>query len=437
MDISVQDLTSVDKEIIISANREDLEPKFEEAFKKYQGQIQMPGFRPGKVPLNIVRKRFGKEIEQEEINKYVQKVFEEEVVPEYDPIGETQMLDLSWENDELEAKFKIGSSPEFDLKDLNEVEIDRLVHDVTDEEVEKEIDRILEQQGNWEEVEEEIAEESKVTVDAIHLDENGEPVEGEKDEDQVIDLQKEEFKQFEGSLVGKKAGDEVEVEVGEEDQKDAFRLVLKKVEKLHKAKLTDEFAKEQTGEEAKNVDEFKSLTKSQIQNYYDQSADDLFKNDIIEELVSIHDFDVPEVFLDQILSQYVQRVAQQSGGQLPDDFDEEEYKENMRDRAEQDAKWFFINNKLQEKFDDIEIKPEDIDEHLSVEAARYGVTIDQMRNLFAQNPQQLESLRNSIRENKVFDKLKDEVKVNEIDEDEYQEKYEAKVKSREEAEQEK
>lgn len=430
MDISVQDLTSVDKEIIISANREDLEPKFKKAFKKYQGQIQMPGFRPGKVPLNIVKKRFGKEIEQEEIGKYVQEVFEKEVVPEYEPVGESQMVDLSWENDELEAKFKIGSTPEFELAELNEVEVDKLVHDVTDEEVEEEIGRALEQQGNWEEVDEKATDESKVTVDAVHLDEDGEPVEGEKDEDQVIDLTKDEFKQFKDDLTGKKAGDEVDVEVGEGDQKDSFRLIIKKVEKLHKAKLTDKFAKEQTNEEAKNVDEYRSLIKSQIQNYFDQSADDLFKNDIIDELVELHDFEIPEVFLEQVLNQYVQRVAQQAGGQLPDDFDEEAYKENMRDRAVRDAKWFFINNKLQEKFDDIEIKPEDIDEYLTVEAARYGITVDQMRNMFAQNPQQLESLRNSIRENKVFDKLKDEVELNEVDKDTYQEKHEEKEKSK-------
>jgi trigger factor len=437
VNISVQDLTSVDKEVIISANREDLEPKFEKAFKKYQGQIHMPGFRPGKVPLNIVRKRFGKEIEQEEVSKYVQEVFEKEVVPEHEPIGETQMLDLSWENDELEAKFKIGSAPRFELTDLGSVTVDRLVHDVTDKEVEDEIERLLEQQGNWEEVDEAVTGKSKVTVDASHLNEDGEPVEGEVDENQIIDLRKEEFKQFEADLLSKKAGDVVDVEVGEEDQKDSFRLTIKKVEKLHKAKLTDEFAKEQSGEEAKNVDEFKSLIKSRIQNYYDQSADDLFKNDIVEELVELHDFEIPEVFMEQILNQYVQRVAQQSGGQLPEGFDEEEYKDNMRQRAVRDAKWFFINNKLQEKFDDIEIKPEDIDEYLTEEAARYGVTIDQMRNLFAQNPQQLESLRNSIRENKVFDKLKEEVKINEIDKDKYQEKYETKVKARAEAEEKK
>lgn len=428
MEITVNDITSVDKELIISADREDLEPKFKEAFKKYRGQINMPGFRPGKVPLKIVRKRFGDEIEQEEVSKYVQEVFENEVVPEYEPVGESQMLELNWENDELEAKFKIGARPEFELTDLSKVEVDRLVHDVTDEEVSEELDRQLKQQGNWEEVEEKVTEETRVTVDAIPLDEDGEPEEENKTEE-TIDLTKEESQQFQEDLLGHEAGDEVEVEIGHDDHTHSFKLIVKKVEKLHKADLTDEFAKQASNEEAKNVDEFKSLIKSKIQDYYDQSAGDLFKNDIIDALVDKHDFEVPEVFKNQVQNQYVERVKQQSQGQLPPDFNEEEYKENMEDRAIRDAKWFFLNEKLQEKFDDIEIKPEDIDQHLEAEASRYGISVDQMRNMFAQNPQQLESLRNSIREDKVFDRLKDEVKINEMDKETYQSKHDEKIKA--------
>jgi trigger factor len=422
VEITVNDINSVDKELIISANREDLEPKFKEAYKKYKGQINMPGFRPGKVPIKIIRKRFGDEIEQEEVNNYVQEVFEEEVVPEYDPVGESEMLELSWENDELEAKFKIGARPEFELTDLSEIEVDRLVHDVTDEEVSEEIERQLKQQGNWELVEEEITENHRVTVKAIPLDEDGEPDE-ENAAEETIDLTKEESEQFRDDLIGQEVGDEVDVEIGHEDHTHSFKLIVKKVEKLHKADLTDEFAKKASNDEAKNVDELKSLIKSKIQDQYDQSAGDLFKNEIIDALVEKHDFEVPEVFKKQVQNQYVERAKQQSQGQLPPDFDEEEYKANMEDRAIRDAKWFFLNEKLQEKFEDIEIKPEDIDEHLEAEAARYGIEVDQMRNMFAQNPGQLESLRNSIREDKVFDRLKDEVSINEIDKDEYQEKH--------------
>ncbi len=422
MNISVEDINNVNKEIVIEAGRDDLQPKFDEAYKKYKKQVQMPGFRPGKVPVNLIKKRFGDEIEQEEVNKYVQDVFEEKVIPEYEPIGEPELLDLSWKDDQLKATFKIGSRPEFELRDLENITVDQMVHDVSDKEAQDEVEHALEKEGNWEEVDEQITENSKVTVNTTHLDEKGEPIESESDEGQVIDLRKDEFEQFKGDLLGKKIGDAVDVEVGEEGDEATFRLFIKKIEKLHPAKLTDEFAKKQTDGEAKNVDEYKSLLKSRIQNYYDQTSGDLFKNEVVDELVKAHNIEVPDVFLEQVLNQYVKRAEQQAGGELPPNFNEEEYKEKVQGRALRDAKWFFINEKLQEKFDDIEIKPEDIDEHLTAQAARYGMTVDQMRNMFAQNPDQLENLRKTIREEKVFDKLKDVVQINELDKDTYEQK---------------
>ncbi|MFH5831438.1 trigger factor [Halalkalibaculum sp. DA384] len=435
MDISVEDITSVDKQVKISATREDLAPKFNEAYKKYQGQINMPGFRPGKVPIQLIKKRFGDEIEEEEIGKYVQEIFENEVVPEYEPVGESQMVEMSWENDELEAVFKIGARPEFELADLSKIKVDKMVHDVTDEEVREEVEHQLQQQGDWEPLDEgeEVTETCRVSVQAIPVDEDGNPDEENK-ANEVIDLNQEESEQFREDLLGHTVGDEVDVEIGHGDHSHHFILKILEIEKPNKARLTDEFAKQQTNEEAKNVDEYKSLIKSQIQDYYDQSADDLFKRDLVDAMVEAHEFEVPEVFIEQFKNQYVERVKQQNQGQLPPDFDPEEYKEGLGDRAERDAKWFFINEKLQEKFDDIEIKPDDIDEHLSAQAAQYGISVDQMRNMFAQNPQQLENLRNSIRENKVFDRLSEEIEVEEISKEEYQEAYDEKMKAAEQAE---
>lgn len=424
MELSVEELTSVDKEITIKANREDLSEKFDTAYKKYKAQIQMPGFRPGKVPIGLIKKRFGKEIEMEEINSYVEEVYEKEIVPEHEPVGETQMLDMSWENDELEVIFKIGAKPEFELKDLKEIAIDKMVHDVTDEEVEEEIERTLKRQGNWEEVDEDITEESRVTVDAVSLDEDGNPIEGEKDENQKLDLRQDAASDFREHLVGHKVGDVVQMEIGEDEEVDRFEIHVKKVEINHEAELTDEFAKEQSNGQAKNVDEFKSYIKSQMQNYYDQSSDDMFRQDAINAMAEAHEFDVPEVMLEQIKNNFVEYAKQQSGGELPPDFDVEEYKENMSDQALQEAKWAFINQKLQEKFDDIEIKPEDIDEFIGVEAAKYGATTEQLKSYYAQNPGQLENLRNSIRENKVFDKLSEEVTINELSKDEFRKKRE-------------
>mgnify|MGYP006426705191 CR=1 FL=1 len=426
MDISVEELTSVDKELTISAQKEDVQPKIDAAYKKYKKQIDMPGFRPGKVPVSIIRKRFGKAIEEEEINKYIQEIFEQEIVPEYEPVGETEMTDMTWEDGELEAKFKIGSKPEFELVDLSEIEVDKMVHDVTDEEVEEELERIIDNAGDWEEVDQPVSENVRVTVDAQALDDEGKPKEGDLEEDQVLDMQDESNKEFLDALEGLEVGDEVNVDFGgeEDDDAESFEITIKKIEQKHEPELNDEFAKEQSNGEAETVEEFKSFMKSQIQQYYDKSAEDLLKQDIVKALVDAHDIPIPEMFKKQLLNMYVEQLKQKNDVDLPDDFDEKLYKEQNEEQALRDGKWQFLNDKLQEKFDDIEIKPEDIDEYLEAEGARYGVPVDQMKQIYAQNADQLERLRSSIRQDKVFDRLIDELSINEISKDEYQEKHE-------------
>ena len=428
MDISVEELTSVDKEVTLKAKREDLQEDFDKAYKKYKDQIQLPGFRPGKVPMGMIKKRFGKDIEQEEISNIVQKIFEKEVVPEYEPIGETEMLDFSWENDELEVKFKIGSKPEIEVSDLSKIKVNKMVHDVQEEEVEEEIERTLEREGNWEDLDEAATDESKVIVDVQTLDDEGNPVEGDMDKGQEIDLRQDGAEEFRKELSGKKPGDVVEMELGEGDEKDRFRVTIKKVQKLNKAELNDELIESQSNGEAEDEEQFKSYIKSRMQEYYDQTAEDLFKNDVADALVEAHEFEVPETFVAQIQGSYVDQLKQQQGGQLPENFDAEQYKAGMKDRAVREAKWSFISQKLQETFEDIEIKPEDIDEHLAVQAAQYGMPTDQLKQYYAQQPQMLEQLRSSIRENKVFDILQDKVKINEMGKDEYREQQEKKDK---------
>jgi trigger factor len=419
VEIKVNDLTSVDKEITILANREDLQPKFDEAYKGIRPKVNLPGFRPGKAPIGLIKKRFSQEIEVEEINKYVQEVFESRVVEEHDPVGETQMLDFQWENDELEVTFKIGTKPMVELTDLGKIKVKSMVHDVSDAEVDEEIERAIEREGNWEDVDTEINEESKITADVSSLDEDGNLVDGDTDTDQSIDMRQDSAAGFLKALKGKKAGDVVDMSLEEDGETDHFRVEVKKVQVLHKAEMNDEFIAKQTNDKAKTEDEYRSFIKSKMQEYYDQSSDDFFKNDVVQTMVDAHEFDVPEAFVAQVKSSYVERLKQQYGDQLPDGFDTDSYKKEMSGQATTEAKWYFINMQLQEKYDDIEITAEDIDAQLGMEAARYGLTAEQLKGYYAQNPSMLESLRNTIRDNKVFDKLKEEVQIEEMSKDDY------------------
>ena len=419
MEIKVNDLTSVDKEITILANREDLQPKFDQAYKGIRPKVSLPGFRPGMAPIGLIKKRFGQEIEIEEINKYIQEVFETKVVEAHDPVGETQMIDFQWENDKLEVTFKIGTKPTVELADLSKIKVTSMVHDVSDAEVDEEIARAIERESNWEDVDSAIGSESKITADVSSLDEEGNLVDGDTDTDQNIDMRQESATGFLKALKGKKAGDVVDMTLEEDGETDRFRVEVKKVQALHKAEMNEEFIAKQTNNEAKTEDEYRSFIKSKMQEYYDQSSDDFFKNDAVQSMVDAHEFDVPEAFVAQVKESYVDRLKQQYGNQLPDGFDADSYKEEMSGQAKTEAKWYFINMQLQEKYDDIEITAEDIDAQLGMEAARYGLTAEQLKGYYAQNPNMLESLRNTIRDNKVFEKLKEEVQIEELSKDDY------------------
>ncbi len=419
MEIKVNDLTSVDKEITILANREDLQPKFDEAYKGIRPKVNLPGFRPGKAPIGLIKKRFGQEIEIEEINKYVQELFETKVVEEHDPVGETQMLDFQWENDELEVTFKIGTKPLVELADLSKIEVNSMIHDVSDIEVDEEIARAIEREGNWEDVDSAINEESKITADVSSLDKNGNLVDGDTDIDQSIDMRQDSAAGFLKALKGKKSGDVVDMTFEEDGETDRFRVEVKKVQLLHKAEMNEEFIVKQTNDEVKTEDEYRSFIKSKMQQYYDQSSDDIFKNEVIQALVDAHEFDVPMAFVAQVKESYVERLKQQYANQLPDGFDTDSYKKDMTGQAITEAKWHFINMQLQEKYHDIEITAEDIDAQLGMEAARYGLTPEQLKGYYAQNPNMLETLRNTIRDNKVFENLKEEVQIKEMSKDDY------------------
>src|SRR5690625_5728768 len=94
------------------------------------------------------------------------------------------------------------------------------------------------------------------------------------------------------------------MKLSEGDELDHFEMEIKKVEKMNQAELTDEFAKEASQGMANNGDEFRSFIKSNMQQYYDQTSKDMFRQEAIDKLTKAHDFEIPEVMKTQVLNQY-------------------------------------------------------------------------------------------------------------------------------------
>lgn len=424
MNISVENITSVDKKIIIEADSSDLEPRIDKALRKYRKDMDLPGFRPGKAPLGLVRKRIGKDVENEQVEALVQETFQKEIMPNHNPVGEPRMTAMDYSDGQLKAEIMIGVKPEYELPELSELEVDKLVHDVTDEEVEKEFKATIERSHDWKEVEAAAAKTSKVTADFTKLDADGNETD-DKDEAVELDLTEDQNNVYADALTGISAGEETTVELpGEEEgAKERYKAEVKKVEEKQEPELNEEFFKEKSRGEATDEASFKSFLKSQIQNYFDQQADELLQDRLVTKLIESVDFEVPENILNDVVSGRIEKMRQENGGELPEDFDTESFKKENEDSIKKEGKWTFIVSDLFEKFPDTEINESDVDDFFQAEAAKMGLPADMLKNFYASQSEQLEQLRMRIRTNKLFAKLSEEVKINELSRDEYEDKY--------------
>ena len=422
MYISVEELSPVDRKIKITADRSDLKDTFEKAYRRYRKMVNLPGFRPGQVPIGMIKKRFGKEIEAEEIQKYLTDLYNKEIIPNHQPVGEPDFSAIKWEDDQLEAELKIGVEPEFELIEPKDITVDMLVHDVTDEDVDKEIEHMLEHEAKWVETEEAASEKSQVTFDATALDEEGNPKEDDTDKDQKVNLENAQDDNLKSVLIGKKVGETVDANLGSDEEPAKFRILIKKVESKEVPELNEEIIKKQSNGEAEDEDSFRGYMKSRIQEYYDQTAKQLAQQQIRDEYVKQQEFEVPQTLITRILDGYVEQIQQRYGDHLPADFNAENYKEENEKRAVNEAKWFFISKKLEDTYD-IQVEENDLDEFLAEEAKQYGLDAASLKQIYAGSGDMLEQLRLNIRGDKLMKKLLDEVSLNEMDKDAFQKKH--------------
>lgn len=425
MNITVNDISSVDKEIILTATREELAPAFDKAYKKFSKQVNLPGFRAGKAPMDLIKKRYGRDIELDEVRNYVLDVYNDKILEEYKPVGESEFKEINWENNELKAVILLGVEPTFELTDLATIEIDRMIHDVNEDDVNKEIDYLLENEGTWNVVEQAATEESLIVADVFGKDHDGNLVEGDVDPDQEFNLREPKNADYKPFLLGKVAGDEVDAEIKHGDHSHYYRLAIKAVKALTKPALSEELIEKFSNGQYKNEEEYRAFLKSRVQEYYDNTAETMIKNELSEALVNAHSFDVPATLQTMLIKRYVEELRQRYN--IKEQLDFNAYRSMYADKAVKDAKWWFITQKLSKKFgNDIELNEADVDAFLEKQSAQMGYPVDIIKNAYASNPGELENLRLQIREEKVYDKALEIVKINDLSKDAYQEKHNPK-----------
>ncbi len=379
-------------------------------------QVRLPGFRPGKVPMNLLRKRFGQAVRGEILEKTIDEstqaaLTEKALTPAMQPKVDLVQSD---EGKDLEFSVQLEVLPKIETPDFSGVELTRLVATVTDEEFEKTLEGILKGRRTTETVTEDRA---AAKGDAVLVDYvgrvDGVIFDGGTAEDAIVELGSGMFiPGFEDQLEGKKAGDEVTIKVtfpAEYQSRDLagkdaeFEVKVKELRKLVLPELTDELAKSMGLD---NVDALKARTRELLQEDYDKASRMRLKRQLLDQLAESYSFEVPQGMVDLEFESIWQQMDQAAkNGQLePEDADksEDELKAEYRGIAERRVRLGLLLSDAGQK-NRVEVSSEDIGRAVRQEALRYPGQEAAVVEYYQSNPQAVESLRAPLFEEKVVD----------------------------------
>ena len=418
------------RELKVVVPASDLEAKLVAKIEEIKGQVQMNGFRPGKVPASHVRKIHGKalmgEIVQDVITTTTRTTLEERsekaaMQPQYKLTeDEAEAEKIMDGKADLEFEMIYEVLPAFEVADVSDVEIERPVVEVEDGEVDERLSQIAESSRPFEAKDGKAESGDKVVMSYLgKID--GEAFEGGADENGQLVIGSGQFiPGFEDQLIGVSAGDETVVKVtfpadyGAEALagKDAeFDIVVKEVQAPGELVLDDDFA---TKLGLESLEKLKEVIKDQIVSQYGSLTRQRVKRQLLDKMDELHKFDVPPTLLEQEFENIWRQVTaemNEAGKSFEDeDTTEEEAQGEYKTIAERRVRLGLVLSEIGEK-NEIQVSDEEVQRGIMQRAQQFPGQERQVFEYYTQNAEALASIRAPIFEEKVVDYLLELVKV--------------------------
>ena len=404
MDVSIVDHSDVEKELHVTLSQEELQPHFEKAYKREQAKIEIKGFRKGKAPLEMVKRIYGEAIEYEALDDIANEVFRT-ILHERDifPIGEPSLTDIKFKrNEPLTFSIKYEIQPQIELKEYKNVPVEKIVHQVTEEEVEDEIAHIQKANSTLTPVDKATDDDFIVTVEIQDLDESGSPLIGRRSEGTRIDLSDDTVSpevRYALKDVGmnEKRRVSFEMEHGDHKHMNNWELTATKIEQITIPELTDEFVKKATKMRVDTVEEFRKNVRADIERYWTDTTESHLRDAIIGEIVRRHDITVPQAMIKGLTDARIEDMRTQAPSKkLPDDFNEKEFRENYKAFAIYQAKWFLIRDKIL-KQEHLEVTDAELEQKAAEDAPKMSIEKDRLLAFYKSS----DALKDRI----IYDKL--------------------------------
>lgn len=385
--------------LTVEVDAETVNKSLDSAFQKVVKQVNVPGFRKGKMPRALFEKRFGVEsLYQDAIDLMLPEAYSAAI--DETGIEPVDRPEIDVEQIEKGKTFiftaKVTVKPEVKLGEYKGLEVEAFDTTVTDEDVDNEIKALQERQAELVVKEEGKAENGDTVVMDFEGFVDGEAFEGGKAENYSLELGSGQFiPGFEEQLVGLAAGESKDVEVTFPEEYHAaelagkpavFKVTLHEIKAKELPELDDEFAKD-VDDEVETLDALKEKIKSRLEHNKKHEEEHHIQDTVVEKATANAEIDVPQVMInnevDRMLQEFEQRLQMQGMNlELYFQFsgqNEEALREQMNEEAQQRVRGSLTLEAIA-KAENIEVTEEEINEELEKMAGMYNMTVDNIKN---------------------------------------------------------
>ena len=417
MQKNIKNVNETEQELEIILSAEEFGPEYNQELEEAKRSIQIKGFRKGHAPASLIKKLAGPSIEATIAEKMASKYFGEIAEAEkIKPASRAQIINFTFEPEQLSIQLSYEIHPEFDLKDFSGYSFSKALYNVSDKDVEHEINLILKGHGTLISVDEAALSTDTVIGDVYKLNEAGEPVESEKTENHHFSLEYlPEENPFRKALTGKKAGESVDIE---NDQKESsaepsrYRVNISEIKRLELPELTDDLVKEITGQRFESVTDFTADVNIQIAQHFLLKSDEDLLEAISSKLIDENPIPTPESMVASFSKMLVENAKRQMGGRFPKGFDEEQFRLSMRPNAIRHAQWLLISQKIAE-LDNLEVSDDDIKVYAEKEAGKNSeANAEDLLNTYMSSEFR-DYITDTILKDKIYEIIKSKVTITE------------------------
>jgi len=410
------------RELKVKVARPEITEKVDVRLQEMKQRANIKGFRPGKVPLEHLRRLYGRsimtEVLQQTISETSQKALAEREErpaqqPEINlPEDAKDVENIISGDADLEYTMSFEVIPEMELADLGKLKLEKEVAEVEDEDVEKSVQQLLESSATYEPKDGAAEDGDQLKVSFVgKID--GEPFEGGAAEDIAVVIGKNQFiPGFEEGLVGAKPGEERTIDVtfpqeyGAEHLagKDAqFEVTVKEVGAPKLPQADDDFASNIGFE---TMDKLRDAIRDKLGKELEQASRTKLKRQLLDQLDEAHDFELPNSLVEQEFNELWGQVTQQmerAGESFEDSGKtEDEARDENRKLAERRVRLGLVLAEIGQR-NNIEVSDEEMKRAMMDQARQYPGQEKQVIEYFQQNPGALMELRGPIFEEKVVD----------------------------------